>query len=207
MRPLAAISTQQAGGREHPGLNAAGALMVTISSMPTSDGGQATVWDLSQRVSVGSIGDDVSLVQYLMVRFAMVRVKADPAGVAAFGLAIGEVDGIWGPKTAAAMAWLERSNTGDPNAGGQGGFLADGAVDPFPAGVEFYNHGPLQLGYKMCGLQELYCAGISHLPSNAIPAQQFSDIVMGMPNDGLCPPSLANTLLQLQAQVPVAGSS
>jgi hypothetical protein len=142
-------------------------------------------WDVSQRIGFGSVGDDVRLVQYLLaVAPASARYRPDINGSS--GLTVLDVDGVWGPQTAAAMAWYEQQTVNF-------GTLADSFVDPAPA--DTINFGPNnQYQFKIHSLQWFYVIAISDGAQDMTDFGGMSEVLMAMPNDGLCPSPLGFAL-------------
>jgi hypothetical protein len=155
-------------------------------------------WDVSQRVGVGSTGDDVRLVQYLLARAPeSEQYRQDISGSS--GIAVSDVDGAWGPQTAAAMSWYEQQTATFS------GTVADGCVDPAPPNT--INFGPNnEYQYKIHSLQWFYIIAQSNGTCNMMDFPSMSNILMGMPNDGQCPPALAAALTNSTMLGSVGGS-
>ena len=138
------------------------------------------LWNVDARVGMGSEGDDVRLVQYLLAR-APEAAKLVPDQISgSSGITVADVDGIWGPQTDAAQRWFEQNyKCGAP-------VVADGVVDMVPeSGIIFGGSAPHE--YKLYALQDLYSIAANGL-GNVTPN------IRNMPNDGQCPSELAYAL-------------
>jgi hypothetical protein len=152
----------------------------------TQAGGSTNLWNVSSRVGPGSTGDDVKLVQYLLARAPEAANYGGPISGQS-GIAVANVDGIWGPQTAAAMSWFEKSWKG------RGNLQADSVVDPNPPGsCNFGVNGNFL--YKITALQVLY--GVAQLKDMGMTADggTVANTVLAMPTDGQCPQDLAYVL-------------
>jgi len=143
-----------------------------------------TLWDVSFRVGPGSQGDDVRLVQYLMARFVQYDPVKPPSTP---GLTLADVDGVWGPRTTAAMQWLEKN----------GGVVADGVVDPCPLDTLDVGGPYSSTMYKIAMLQWYYIPEVAKRIVFDGPGK--SAILMDMANDGQCPADLAWALESAKA--------
>ena len=158
-------------------------------------------FNVARHLTVGCSGDDVSLVQYLLARAP----DAEPyltgannfqlTGLCPIGVA--DVDGIWGPDTAAAMAWFEQACTNPP-------VYRDGAIDPLgsvPYGDQqvFINSGGAYF-FKLSVLQDLYV--IAQSKAIVTDTGTRNSTLRKMAADGQCPSTLAsNPLLAAEATV------
>lgn len=138
------------------------------------------LWNVSARVGMGSTGDDVRLVQYLLAR-ASEAANATPTQISgSSGLAVADVDGVWGSKTDAAQRWFERNYKGPIPV------VADGFIDTIPDSGTIFGNSPTY-EYKLSGLQELYATAAGG-------ATNVTPTIENMPNDGQCPAELAYAL-------------
>jgi hypothetical protein len=144
--------------------------MVNVISGTDSSGNQHPLWNVDARIGLGSTGTDVMLVQYLLGQ-ALPYVDAGRP----------QVDGVWGPITAAAMSALEKTYPND--------LLADGAVDPLPSAMVF-DHGSQWYSYKLAALQGIYCQ--TRNPAvDPTDLYQSIDALMNTPNDVGLPTALS----------------
>jgi hypothetical protein len=148
------------------------------------------LWNVNSRIGMGSTGDDVMLVQYLLVRAPEAAQYTPDQISGSSGLTLADVDGNWGPKTDAAQKWFEQNSKGGLPV------LADGVIDVIPqSGITFGDSPTYE--YKLFALQELYATAAGGM-SNVTPT------IMNMPNDGQCPSELAYAL---QAALSASGAT
>jgi hypothetical protein len=139
------------------------------------------LWDIDVRVGMGSSGDDVMLVQYLLARAPEAAQYAPDQISGSSGIAVSDVDGTWGPQTAAAQKWFEQ------NYKSRASVVADGVIDPVPESGTWFGPPSSPHEYKLYSLQELYsmaAGGFGNVTPN----------IKNMPNDGQCPAELAYAL-------------
>jgi hypothetical protein len=158
--------------------------MAQVSWMQYSTTDYLNFWNIADRLSPGSKGDDVKLLQYLLYWF---NVQSGN-----FAYTLGDVDGDWGPRTSAAVAALEQTgpNFIVPDAAmgiGAGPFVADGVVDVVPGLGYTSILGP----YKLFALQTNY-ATLHNVDISDHNARGLC--LMAMPDDGFCPDDLAYAL-------------
>ncbi len=151
--------------------------------MPTvidaeDDGGP--IWNVEERIGLGSTGDDVRLVQYLVARYGMWE------GTPGY-LTVEDVDGVWDAKTAASFLLYEQTATS---------VVTNGFVYPVKPHTDFLHVGVHGFLHHIVSLQEYYCAIISEKPVGGVD----SHIVMAIADDGMCPSELAFALRTTHAK-------
>jgi hypothetical protein len=155
--------------------------MVNVFKTP---GSTSRNWNVDARVGPGSAGDDVRLVQYLLVRapeaepYLTTPVNGGP------GIGINDVDGIWGPQTSAAMSWLEQTFN----------VISDGVVDPCPPGTDFFSSQINNCFYKIILLQQLYVINQVRGNNSGTSNDTKTTVLMTMQDDGMCPSALVQAL-------------
>jgi len=174
--------------------------MVQYSTFPTSISGGASLqlWNVDARVGLNSTGDDVKLVQYLLARASEAAAYVPDKISGSSGIAVSNVDGIWGSQTASAMSWLEQSWKG------LHAVVADSCIDQIPStGLYFGPNDALE--YKLAVLQWLYARvkAATHIGDQ----QAYTQYVANMPNDGQCPQDLAYALNAANPGAQDTGSS
>ncbi|MGO8798231.1 MAG: peptidoglycan-binding domain-containing protein [Roseiarcus sp.] len=138
------------------------------------------LWNVDSRIGMGSTGDDVKLVQYLLARAPEAAQYVPDQISGSSGISVSDVDGNWGPQTDAAQKWFEQNYKGGAPV------VADGVIDVVPqSGILFGNNPTYE--YKLYALQELYAAAAGG-QMNVTPT------IQNMPNDGQCPSDLAYAL-------------
>jgi type VI secretion system secreted protein Hcp len=145
-----------------------------------AEGGGGPIWNVEEKIGTGSTGDDVMLVQYLVARYGMWEGKPGY-------ISVHDVDGIWGPKTAASFLLYEQSATS---------VVTNGFVYPVRPHTDFLHAGAHGFLHHIVSLQEYYCAIISGKPVGGVD----SHIVMEMAHDGMCPSKLAYALSAAHAK-------
>jgi hypothetical protein len=111
------------------------------------------------------------------------------------GINVGDVDGVWGSQTAAAMSKLEQHP-------GTNNVLADAAIDPIPpAGTNSCVHAGVSYLYKLSALYDIYVLRESPETDTHDP-NAYSAALLSMPFDGQCPPALAAALVRTLAEHP-----
>jgi len=137
-------------------------------------------WNVDARVGMGSTGDDVKLVQYLLARAPEAAQYLPDQISGSSGIAVSDVDGDWGPQTDAAQKWFEQNFKGGLPV------VADGVIDVIPQSGVFFGDNPTY-EYKLSALLNLYAAAAGGV-NNVTPT------IQNMPNDGQCPSDLAYAL-------------
>ena len=137
-------------------------------------------WNVDARVRMGSTGDDVKLIQYLLAR-APEAAQYMPSEISgSSGIAVSDVDGSWGAQTDAAQKWFEQNYKGGMPV------LADGVIDTIPQSGILFGDNPTY-EYKLAALLSLYAIAAGGM-NNVTPT------IMNMPNDEQCPSDLAYVL-------------
>jgi hypothetical protein len=148
------------------------------------------LWNVDSRIGMGSTGDDVRLVQYLLARAPGAAQYTPDQISGSSGIAVSDVDGNWGPQTDAAQKWFEQNFKGGLPV------VADGVIDVIPQSGFTFGDSPTY-EYKIYALQELYATAAGGM--NTVTAT-----IQNMPNDGQCPSDLAYAL---QASLNSSGAS
>jgi hypothetical protein len=161
--------------------------MVHVTSI---DAGKS-IWNIEGRAQMGSQGDDVKLIQYLLARASEASNYIPDQISGSSGITVSNVDGIWGSQTDVAQKWLEQNWKGNHTA------VADGVIDVIPAtGVLFGADSVHE--YKFALLQYLYAVAINQsnnfLDGSEYMAGSPATIVMNMAGDGQCPSDLSYAL-------------
>jgi len=147
-------------------------------------------WNIEARVGMGSTGDDVKLVQYLLARApdAAQYVPSEISGSP--GIAVSDVDGSWGSQTDTAQKWFEQNFKGGMP------IVADGVIDSIPPSGILFGDNPTY-EYKLAELLHLYAIAAGGMGN-------VTATIQNMPNDGQCPSDLAYVL---QAALSSSGAS
>jgi hypothetical protein len=163
-----------------------------------SSSSQGQFFNTDARIGMGSTGDDVRLVQYLLARapdaapFVPGFMSGSPR------ITVGDVDGVWGTQTDAAEKWLEQNCVGLEQ------LIADGFIDTVaPGGIGLGETAAGQLfQYKLDALMFFYavamCQGLN------MHDQTMYGVVMDMPADPQCPGDLAYALQAALNSAPTA---
>jgi hypothetical protein len=151
--------------------------MVHVNSGSDND---FLLWNIDSRIGMGSTGDDVKLVQYLLAR-APEAAQYMPSEISgSSGIAVSDVDGSWGSQTDAAQKWFEQNFKGGMPV------LADGVIDVIPESGILFGDNPTY-EYKLAALQNLYATAAGGM-------NNVTATIQNMPNDGQCPSDLAYAL-------------
>jgi len=129
---------------------------------------------------MGSTGDDVKLVQYLLARAPQAAQYLPSEISGSSGIAVSDADGNWGQQTDAAQKWFEQNFKGGMPV------LADGVIDLIPESGILFGDNPTY-EYKLAALQSLHATaagGMNHVTAT----------IQDMPNDGQCPCDLVYAL-------------
>jgi hypothetical protein len=148
-------------------------------------------FNVKRHLCFGCSGVDVALVQYLMARApdAISSLTPDVAQLSNGNcpIKVADVDGVWGPNTDAAMAWLEQALIYPPA-------FADGAVDPIGSvpnsDAASFSHGDNYYVYKLVALQRIYT--MTRIVRYDAGADSRNYGIGTLAWDGLCPSILAN---------------
>jgi hypothetical protein len=161
--------------------------MVQVNQYQGTNGNAVALWNLSSTTQFGSTGDDVKLVQYLLARAPEAGAYESDKISGQSGIAVSDVDGIWGQQTAAALSWLEQSWKGNHPV------VADSRVDPtFGGTITFGPDGIYE--YKILVLQHLYAVAMMKHAATSADTATMSSLGLSMPDDGQCPPDLGYAL-------------
>jgi hypothetical protein len=148
------------------------------------------LWNVDSRIGMGSTGDDVMLVQYLLARAPDAAQYTPDQISGSSGIAVSDVDGSWGPQTDAAQKWFEQNFKGGMPV------LADGVIDVIPQSGILFGDSPTY-EYKLAALQNIYATAAGGM-------NNVTATIQNMPNDGQCPAALAYAL---QAALNSSGAS
>jgi hypothetical protein len=161
--------------------------MVQLTTYVLDEQTTIRLWNLSTTAQYGATGDDVRLVQYLLAR-APEAAAYEPDKISGqSGITVDDVDGIWGPQTAAAQSWLEQNWAGNLKV------AADGRVDPtFVDSIKFGPNDAYE--FKIAVLQHLYAVAQLQRRVTSADTEAMATLGENMPNDGQCPPDLAYAL-------------
>jgi hypothetical protein len=163
--------------------------MVATARFTGENNSIVTSWNVSDRAGPGSSGDDVRLIQYLLARAPEAAAIRPDRISGDSGITVDDVDGMWGPKTTAAVSWLERSYHAK-----NGSDFADGVIDPMPSHQDHFVVGSTTFQYKIMSLQVLYCIVMLQDRFESASDSEFFGTIMAMPDDGQCPGALAVAL-------------
>jgi hypothetical protein len=163
-----------------------------------------SIWNIEARAQMGSQGDDVKLIQYLLARAPEASSYVPDLISGSSGIAVGDVDGTWGTQTDTAQKWLEQNWKGSATA------VADGVIDMIPATGVNFGSDPVH-EYKLAILQWLYAVAINQsghfLDGSEYMAGQPSTILQNMAGDGQCPSDLSYALQAAKSQSQNWGSA
>jgi hypothetical protein len=163
--------------------------MVAIARFTGKDFHTLTSWNVSARAGLGSSGDDVRLIQYLLARAPEAGAIRPDRISGESGITVDDVDGMWGPKTTAGVSWLEQNYHAK-----NGNDFADGVIDPMPFHQDHFVVGSTTFQYKIMSLQVLYCIVILQDRFETASDDEFFGTIMAMPDDGQCPVALGIAL-------------
>jgi hypothetical protein len=150
-----------------------------------------SIWNIEGQAQMGSQGDDVKLIQYLLARAPEASQYIPDLISGSSGIAVSNVDGVWGSQTDAAQKWLEQNWKGNNTV------VADGVIDVIPATGVLFGADPVH-EYKLAIVQWLYAVAINQgknfLDGSEYMAGSPATILLNMANDGQCPSDLAYAL-------------
>ncbi|MGO9642511.1 MAG: peptidoglycan-binding domain-containing protein [Candidatus Acidiferrales bacterium] len=155
--------------------------MVHVFNLLTTD---FQLWNVDARIGMGSTGDDVRLIQYVLARAPEAAQYWPDKISGSSGIAVSDVDGIWGPQTDAAQKWLEQ------NWKGNNPVVADGFIDPLQGGITFGTDTTYE--YKLSVALFLYAIAANQ--GTVWVSKGSTETIMDMPNDGQCPADLGYAL-------------